>query len=58
MIEKEAINKYGKENWKKMQNHLIGITTGVAANGEHDFYEDDLDLAFKALKGKIMTDWD
>ena len=58
MIEKEAIKKYGKESWIEMQKHLIGITIGVASNGESDYYEDDLELSFRASNGERIADWD
>lgn len=58
MNQKEAINKYGENNWLRMQEYLEGITIRVLSNGESNFYEDDLEIAFRASKGEEIAIWD
>lgn len=60
MIEKEAIERYEKQTWKKMQKFMDGNTVGVTEKGELDYYDWDLELAFRASKGNKLSrvDWD
>ena len=53
----QAKKKY-KKYWKKMQNHLRGVTVSLT-DGELDFPESDLKYAFDmATKGKSDIVWD
>jgi hypothetical protein len=59
MKRSDAIKKYGKSMFKKMDKHLVGITITVT-DGEEDIPESDLELAYKVVKGKKVHpfEWD
>jgi hypothetical protein len=60
MTPKEAEKKYGKENLKKMQKHLDGITISIdSKTGEEDIPERDLEMAYDMItKGWSNISWD
>ena len=62
MIWKIVEETYGKENAEKMKhsNYLQGITVSLNEDGEIDYPESDIELAFKDVKGeKIHSyEWD
>lgn len=57
---REAEAKYGKENLKKMQEHLNGITVCInPKTGEEDIPDSDLERAYDIItKGKSNIPWD
>ena len=59
MKRNDAIMKYGKTMFSKMQKHLNGITISII-NGEEHIPESDLERAYKQVKGKKVhpLDWD
>lgn len=61
MTPKEAINKYGKKIFKKMQKsgELEGITVCVNKKGEVNIPERDLERAYDIIsKGWSKVEWD
>lgn len=62
MIWKNIIDEYGKEIADKMKrsSYLQGITVSINKDGEIDYPESDIRLAFKDIKGeKIHSyEWD
>jgi hypothetical protein len=58
MTPKEAKEKYGKKIWRKMQKYLNGITVAVLPDRDIDIPEEDLENAYKELKGEKLIDWD
>ncbi len=60
MTPKEAKKKYGKNNFKKMQKHLNGITVSInSKTGEINIPERDLEIAYDMItKGSSNLAWD
>lgn len=54
MIWESVINKYGKETARKMKksSYLQGITVSFTKDGEINYPESDIRLAFKDVMGK------
>jgi hypothetical protein len=61
MIWREVEEKYGKKIADKMKKsqYLNGVTCGMK-NGEIDWYDSDLDLAYRDVTGKYIhpEEWD
>jgi hypothetical protein len=60
MTPKEAQKKYGKENFKKMQKYLDGITLSInPKTSEEDIPQRDLERAYDMIiKGFSKIHWD
>jgi len=62
MLWKEVIKKYGKKMAAKMKksSYLEGITVSIDKNGKMDIPERDIEIAYKDVTGKKISDaeWD
>lgn len=60
MIWKEVIKKYGKEIADKMKQsiYLQGITVSITKDGDIDYPESDIELAFKDIKKEKIYDYE
>jgi hypothetical protein len=57
----EVEKKYGKAMSKKMLKVLAGCTVGVDKNGVEDFYDYDVEWAYRHVTGEIKVEdleWD
>lgn len=54
----EVEKKYGKRLAKKMKKHLTGITVSSYPNGETNFPERDIELAYKEATGKKVHEYE
>ena len=59
MREEQLVKRFGNNVWKKMLEELDGCTVGVNEDGSIDYYDCDIEDAYKAINKKgVKIDWD